>query len=337
MEQHWFRRGLIFSKEQVQKSLTAAYRNASDWAEQEILQELKNLHPKYYKSDFSSLNLLEERIKMKSPAKGLLRPSKEDIKLAWSMARNWNGKEKNMTIISSILSVLCSSQIQHAEMSRSGTQIKLLLSLEGGQQALFKPQWYSRDEIIEGPVYAGRDRHNAEVAAFYLGLILDMNRVPYVVGRRVDLRREILPVADQGLWETFVQNSTHTCFYGNCASCSPRFSVCGGKHGQDNSGRDGDILEGALILMLPPYYHLKKFRHPWQRTYNNFSARWEVQVNYCDSVRHSKMYSPAGSRLPDLVDAAIFDFLMDNGDRHHYEILQDSNIDAFVLLDNGKG
>lgn len=38
-------------------------------------------------------------------------------------------------------------------------------------------------------------------------------------------------------------------------------------------------------------------------------------------------------RIFDLIDTAIFDFLMQNGDRHHYETLGD----AIVWVDNGKG
>lgn len=38
-------------------------------------------------------------------------------------------------------------------------------------------------------------------------------------------------------------------------------------------------------------------------------------------------------RLLDLVDSSIFDFLIQNGDRHHYE----TRNDRLVLLDNGKG
>ena len=59
--------------------------------------------------------------------------------------------------------------------------------------------------MIEGPVYAGKDRHNAEVAAFHLGLLLGLRRSPLVVGRRVSLRREIMPVADRELLDTFYQ------------------------------------------------------------------------------------------------------------------------------------
>lgn len=39
------------------------------------------------------------------------------------------------------------------------------------------------------------------------------------------------------------------------------------------------------------------------------------------------------TRLLDLIDASIFDFLLQNGDRHHYETMKD----RVILLDNGKG
>lgn len=38
-------------------------------------------------------------------------------------------------------------------------------------------------------------------------------------------------------------------------------------------------------------------------------------------------------RLLNIIDVAIFDFLIQNGDRHHYEIYKNK----IVLLDNGKG
>ena len=51
-----------------------------------------------------------------------------------------------------------------------------------------------------------------------------------------------------------------------------------------------------------------------------------------------KLYSPgAGPRLLDLIDAAIFDFLIDNGDRHHYEVFENVTNSMVLLLDNGKG
>lgn len=39
------------------------------------------------------------------------------------------------------------------------------------------------------------------------------------------------------------------------------------------------------------------------------------------------------NRILDLIDTSIFDFLIQNGDRHHYETLKDK----VLLFDNGKG
>lgn len=38
-------------------------------------------------------------------------------------------------------------------------------------------------------------------------------------------------------------------------------------------------------------------------------------------------------RILDLIDASIFDFIIQNGDRHHYE----TRNERIVLIDNGKG
>lgn len=48
------------------------------------------------------------------------------------------------------------------------------------------------------------------------------------------------------------------------------------------------------------------------------------------SIQKVKVAQP---RLLDLIDVAVFDFLIQNGDRHHYE----TRNDRVVLVDNGKG
>ena len=81
-----------------------------------------------------------------------------------------------------------------------GTQLKLMLTFDNGLKALFKPQWYSRTMKIQGPVYHGKDRHNAEVVAFYLALLLSFRRVPLALTRKC----KIICIS------TFL---THTCIH----------------------------------------------------------------------------------------------------------------------------
>ncbi|XP_054272069.1 glycosaminoglycan xylosylkinase [Macrosteles quadrilineatus] len=225
-----------------------------------------------------------------------------------------------------LLNSLCSSKVEKADNMAQGTQLKLLLTLEGGLKAVFKPQWYKRTEVIAGSVYAGKDRHNGEVAAFHLSWLLGLRRAPLTVGRRIDLRQEVMPVATNELLKTFDQEDNNTCFYGVCHYCGPHDPVCA----------SGQVLEGSLILWLPEEFPLKKFRHPWQRTYKpNIPARWELDAGYCQVVRKSEMYS-TGPRLLDIIDTAVFDFLIGNGDRHHYEVFQNINDSAVLFIDNGK-
>lgn len=121
------------------------------------------------------------------------------------------------------------------------------------------------------------------------------------------------------------------CFYGVCGYCKPELSVCSG---------DDDLIETAAILWLPSDVKLKSNRSPWQRTYRkNVKAAWETDDNFCHSLQQQNrifQIGPLKRRLLDLVDASVFDFLISNGDRHHYEMIDGSADAAVLLLDNGK-
>ncbi|XP_053300353.1 extracellular serine/threonine protein kinase FAM20C [Pleuronectes platessa] len=65
-------------------------------------------------------------------------------------------------------------------------------------------------------------------------------------------------------------------------------------------------------------------------------SRWEKDPNYCDKVKKTPPYNH-GTRLVDVIDMAVLDFLMGNMDRHHYETFEKFGNETFVLhLDNGR-
>lgn len=101
--------------------------------------------------------------------------------------------------------------------------------------------------------------------------------------------------------------------------------------------------------------------------------RWEVDPDYCEEVKQTPPYD-SGTRLLDIMDMTIFDFLMGepghhtidqegerfpspppptppgsfvcfflfahtgNMDRHHYETFEKFGNDTFIIhLDNGRG
>ena len=228
-----------------------------------------------------------------------------------------------------ILNAMAKTKITKADVGFKGTQLKAHLQLDGPspQEVVFKPKRYERRKILSKSPYEGYDRHNGEVAAFHLDRVLGFYRAPPVVGRVVNLRSEIMPVAGQSLLKTFWRDqSGNICFYGKCMYCKKKESACG----------NGEIMEASLTLWLPRKFKLRKMRHPWQRTYRaNVKARWERDQSYCESVVKKPPYND-GPRLLDLMDAAIFDFLIGNADRHHYEFIQDKETSMVVNLDNGK-
>jgi len=230
-----------------------------------------------------------------------------------------------------VIKYMQTAKIIRASVPKVGTQLKVMLTLEGGQKVLFKPQWYNRSFHISGSVYSGADRHNGEIVAFYLSLLLDLRRTPVAVGRRVNLKSEIFDRADPDLSTTFFKSRNETCFYGVCRYCTPEFNVCS----------ENGLLEGALVLWLPNSVKLKSFRSPWQRTYReNKKAAWETDDTFCSKLQNqSKMFNVkenGNSRLLDLVDSSIFDFIISNGDRHHYEVIDGARNSAVLILDNGK-
>lgn len=100
-----------------------------------------------------------------------------------------------------VIKALQEAPLIAATNSRRGTQLKLNVTVEGNQTIFFKPAWYKRDRVIEGAVYSGKDRHNSEIVAFYLGALLNLRWTPIVVGRAVNLQ-EIFNLADDVLQDT---------------------------------------------------------------------------------------------------------------------------------------
>ncbi|CAH1780515.1 unnamed protein product [Owenia fusiformis] len=235
----------------------------------------------------------------------------------------------NFPELGAILHEMSTRRILAADVGYKGTQLKLSLLLEGGQKVAFKPKWFSRDHVIVGQPYDGADRHNGEIAAFHLNRLLGFNRSPLAVGRVVNLEKEIKPVASERLLNTFFYKDKNTCFYGKCLYCrGEQDGVCG----------EGASLEGTIVLWLDSKWKFgKHIRHPWQRTYKDgIQARWEYDNNYCNNV--VKVTSPNNKppRLLDLLDANVFDYIIGNADRHHYETFLNHSDSMVVMLDSAK-
>ncbi|XP_061159532.1 extracellular serine/threonine protein kinase FAM20C isoform X2 [Syngnathus typhle] len=267
-------------------------------------------------------------------------------------------------VLEALLQDLLTQKITSVAMKSGGTQLKLIMTFHNYGQALFKPMkddklggiaqyglpFFDRSYFVKNLeigllqtreqqtppdffYFSDFERHNAEVAAFHLDRILDFRRVPPVAGRLVNMTREIRDVTrDKKLWKTFfISPANNVCFYGECSYyCSTEHALCG----------KPDEMEGSLAAFLPDLSLAKRktWRNPWRRSYHKRKkAEWEVDPDYCDEVKQTPPYD-RGTRLLDVMDMTIFDFLMGNMDRHHYETFEKFGNDTFIIhLDNGRG
>ncbi|XP_007654225.1 extracellular serine/threonine protein kinase FAM20C isoform X1 [Ornithorhynchus anatinus] len=242
---------------------------------------------------------------------------------------------KHNPAIGALLQDLVSQKITSVAMKSGGTQLKLIMTFQNYGQALFKPMKQTREQ--ETPpdffYFSDYERHNAEIAAFHLDRILDFRRVPPVAGRLVNMTKEIRDVTrDKKLWRTFfISPANNICFYGECSYyCSTEHALCG----------KPDQIEGSLAAFLPDLSLAKRktWRNPWRRSYHKRKkAEWEVDPDYCEEVKQTPPYD-SSNRILDIMDMTIFDFLMGNMDRHHYETFEKFGNETFIIhLDNGRG
>lgn len=64
--------------------------------------------------------------------------------------------------------------------------------------------------MINGNIYAGFDRHNSEVFAYYLAIVMNFTWISPSVIRKIHLHKDVMPVATEGLKKTMVNNGNKT-------------------------------------------------------------------------------------------------------------------------------
>ncbi|XP_042876767.1 glycosaminoglycan xylosylkinase-like isoform X2 [Penaeus japonicus] len=244
----------------------------------------------------------------------------------WELARKWVKPTSLIPArapgLGDVLTALSTAKITRADLSDRGSQLKIILELEGEQTAVFKPMRYPREENLED-AYFTFDRHNGEIVAFHLSRVLDMRMAPITVGRKVSMETEVLPVATQRLSDNIFRNEGDACFFGECLYCNKKWPVCEKDH----------YLEGAVVMWLPKHYLSTELHHPWGRTYIKHKlAQWETDENYC----RVELRNYDARKLLDLIDAAVFDFLIQNVDRHHFAQASGAPESPVVLIDNAK-
>ncbi|XP_048489232.1 glycosaminoglycan xylosylkinase homolog isoform X2 [Plutella xylostella] len=278
--------------------------------------EYLNYLPSKYKSRNNKFNLIRSNLISSFNSS----VSKNNV---WDITDNWINEASLFPhkdgLPGQIIQALRQGEIALVDNAPKGTQLKLLLLLKDKRKIFFKPKRYNLDDIIHGTIYSGFDRHNSEVFAYYLAMALNFTWVAPAAIRRIHVERDVVPVATPGLKRTMLRNGSSLCIYGKCFYCKSNETVCPDKKGE---------LEGAVILYLDK--HFRQYKYPWKRSYNTkVQMEWERNNDFCKKV----ILTLSTRRLLNLIDVSIFDFLLQNGDRHDYEVYRDK----VILLDNGKG
>lgn len=67
-----------------------------------------------------------------------------------------------------------------------------------------------------------------------------------------------------------------------------------------------------------------------------FCCRWEHgDESYCADVQKVSLYG-SGRLLLDIIDACVFDYIVGNADRHHFEMFLNETDSILIMFDNGK-
>ena len=123
--------------------------------------------------------------------------------------------------VAGILKSLASSPFAAISQKEGGTQFKLIVQLEDGGEALYKPMRFPRSQetLPDHFYFTDFERHNAEIAAFHLDRLLGFRRAVPVSGRRINITTDIYELAEADLLKTFfISPAGNLCFHGNNAN-----------------------------------------------------------------------------------------------------------------------
>ncbi|KAK7115837.1 glycosaminoglycan xylosylkinase-like isoform X2 [Littorina saxatilis] len=274
----------------------------------------------------------------------------------WEVPRKWATSRELLPDqapeLGAVLNMMATARITEADDPgrHTGNQLKLLLTLEGRQQVLFKPKWNARGFVWSDNLCNVHDIPYAEIAAFHLSRVLGFRRTPLAVGRVLKLSKEILPAATDYLRETVynVPEANATCIYGHCYTCSKSESSW-----VDHLCTSDDTLEGVMILWMPEHLKLNedyKDTHPWMRICYEREEVMDLLRNtsHCSAVQNSISQPPLYSKTRtnpfynnsalflDLIDASIFQYIINNADRKVSVMEGPDSVRSFVMMDNGK-
>ena len=214
----------------------------------------------------------------------------------------------------------------------TGTSMKWIATLEGGQKAVVKLMWEEKGQPKnEGLCNYGYEMPWAEIVAFHLHRVLGFRNTPYVVGRTLDIRSEILPVASPRVSKQIhLGAGSEVCIKGKCNFCTRENFLC---------AKDGKV-QVSLAYWVPRHLDL----YTWPPNYMPWATprmeEWQQygfnNRTFCDKIRQEDPYTVETFYL-DLFDFAVIDMILYHFDTKHYVVNDDTPARGLtVRLDHGR-
>ncbi|PIK50192.1 putative extracellular serine/threonine protein kinase FAM20C [Apostichopus japonicus] len=204
----------------------------------------------------------------------------------------------NTEMMTSLMTYLNEAPIKICQQMPGGTQIKLNITFQDGGQALMKPWRVPREfETLPNHYFFADIERHTSEIA------------AFHLDRILDFRR--VPPTFGRIFNITSEIRPHA---------------------------NGKAFKKSFFKS-PEVGHRKTWINPFKRAYRlaRGGAIWEDDPSYCHTVVMQKPPYNRGRRLLDIVDLAIFDFLIDNFDRHNYNTLRNfNNFTSTIHYDHGR-
>ena len=161
-----------------------SYQNASPQNQPQLKNKFENIRRVFRKINKHKIFQQASRIIEKYPKKTVGfennysitedMPAWEKFQLSISNQELYGTDEESQSMINELLASLAVSPFTTISQFEGGTQFKLLVNLQDGAEAMFKPMRFPRSQGTLPNHYQFNDfeRHTAEIAAFHLDKLL---------------------------------------------------------------------------------------------------------------------------------------------------------------------
>ena len=243
--------------------------------------------------------------------------------------------------VDKVQQALRSAKIIHADIFLRATSLKWILTLEGGQQVIFKPQTVPRSRRFRHCFSFDCEHPEYEIAAFTINRLLGLRNMPFTTGRHISWWEEIVPVATSALIQGYRNasyDSRTVCSEIWCSQEIKRHRFC---------FQDG-IVSGAMIYFIRSDFNVFTDNKSEFYKYKIGLLRGEPHHDLARELDRPPGYDTYCKIFPNhsiyrqdryfaaVTDISVMDYLMSHSDSRHTYINTSNGEVRHVMNDFGR-